>query len=387
MARKFSRGSLVLMAITLLLSLGWLLLVVPFYHRVGLLPGQLDNVMRLAMGKPVINVLPHRGVYWLNEILAQGLNAHPLYTFYCISTAHFVAGFAAAVWMMHRLCQPLRPGLVLVAMGLAVFTMVGLQHGLDALGKQMVRTAFLPRNITHTAMLPYMFVAFGLLHSVLPHDVQPARTRESRLLLLFSLFLLIVTVCKPTFTLSAVPALATYLWLHKRLHSGRWLLVACLPSLAVVAWQGYVSMVESSIGPVMAVVVAPFKVWHNSTRSIPIDFIGSTALALTIAFCRHAQLQPSTRLAWLNLGIALIPYILLMETNAKGDRNFEWSYLNAKILLYACACAEWWRWLQALRAENRASPSAFPLGFMLSSAMLLIQGGKGIVHALTELLL
>ncbi len=329
------------------ICVGLYLLAAMFYHMGGALIGQLDNAEKIHQGAPTAFLVVHPGMYWLISALASLTHARITTAASIVGSLHFAATFAALVWLLRRLTGPLQTlplltcALALLFMGSICIPFLPTRY-FDAHGFN--RTAALLRNFTHIGVVPYMYAFLACLSLMLPRLLSGASI-SGKTYALAALLLAVSAIVKPSFAIAYLPALLAYLCLARKKLPPLSLLLALSPTVAIIIGE-YIAGETGSVsgGPAMTYVVDPFAVWLQNNENIPIAFIAANALALYMLAVRPKQLSPLTCIAWLNLAIALVPYIALRETNEGADRNFEWSYLDAKMILMVCSAADWLLW-------------------------------------------
>jgi hypothetical protein len=358
-----------------LLCIVWICVAYSYYQHGGLIAPHVKFALGIHDG--TLRIL-HPGIFWLASGFSNLSGLPVLESLYWLLSLHVALTLCALIFALRLLAPDTNEWMLFISAALLmVVSHIGF-FGLDPSVYNFLpyhRNFIILRNATHTAMLPYAFVAFGLLCAVIKNhlDKNPYNQKQG---LLCGVFLFAATLIKPSFCITLIPAVVLYLLAVY--HADKKFLVHMalifLPTALLLALQFYVGFVENPQGKVIGMGVDPWRVWAWNNHQPILSLFLALAFPLWIACYRGKQFSFFTRIAWINLAISLVPYILLYETN--NDRDFEWSHLHAKQIVFLCSVVEWWGW-----RKGAASTQKWPI--MIGAALFLAHAMFGLVKLMT----
>ncbi len=195
-------------------------------------------------------------------------------------------------------------------------------------------------NATYLAARPFSIPAFFLFAEVLGIYEKENKWFHPKYLL-FSLFLLMTTMTKPSFTLILCAA-AGILMLY-RLIAGQFqgvkaffqLGIYFIPTFLVLIYQFVVVFepdnAEAGIG------FAFLKAWSTASGNIPLSILFATAFPLTVLALRGKEktLWTQYRFSWQFLLIGLATLLFLYEKGIRMPHlNFAWGYMHGLFFTY-----------------------------------------------------
>jgi hypothetical protein len=354
-AKNYCINRTVFYVLVTLLCLFWMWFAHRFYQAGGLLSGHIHYAKEFDKGNFVII---HPGIFWINSILRHSLSLSVTASLYYLLSVHVALTFCAIIWVLKLLDSGNTNSYMVIwaAMALMVVAPIGLPF-LDSKVYDFTnynRATFLLRNATHTAVLPYVIIAFGLLTKILKDQLETGGFSKIAAIAA-GIALLISGFIKPSFASSIVPAIGLYVILNKGIPWSARFKIACIlmPTLFLLAGQFVFHFIYNSLYPVTRISFRPWAIWSENNQYPLLAFILATAFPLVVLFYRRNTLTIPILISWINLGIAIIPYSLFyIGENLPGDhRDFEWGYLQARQIVFLCSAVEWWRWLKDEQSE------------------------------------
>ena len=333
-----------------------------FYALGGLIAIH-ENFIRRIDGGDVLPIL-HPGIYWLS-ILLSIFTALPVgYALHVMLTLHVVLALCALLWALKLLDEdPIDPYLwLLCAAALMVASPIGLP-GLDVSVYNFAaynRTGFLLRNATQIAVMPYMFAAFGLLGHSLQMRVKGNPSAKTDIA--GAICLLLSALIKPSFAVAAIPAFGLYAFCSRELSQKcrATFLALLIPAVLLVLAQFYIGFIHNPLSDkVIHIEFRPWVVWVRNNQYPLVSLLLAVVFPLWVLIYRHGRLSAPAIIAWIALFISIVPYALFDEVkgiSTSSDRDFEWSYLQARQVLFLCTVIEWWKWLREEPLSPRLRP-------------------------------
>jgi hypothetical protein len=349
-----------------------------YYYYGILLPSHLLTAEKIYKGD--FHIL-HPGIYWMNNILVMLTGLPIKQSMWLLLSLHVALTFIAINWVLKRLAPSDMPETVIWLFAMAV--MFAMHIGLPGVDKTLYnftpsnRPTFLLRNATYTGSLPYMFATFGLLMLLCKQSIDaPVLSKRA---IAAGAFLFISALVKPSFAVSIIPAIGVcVLWQKRPLPNKLALLSVMFPAGFLILLQFYVGFVNSPLPPYASrLSLDPWAVWEGNNGHPLLSLLMGALFPFIVVFYRWRRLSLETRIAWLNLVIALIPYILIRQTGGWfNDRDFEWSTMNARQLLFLCSMIEWWRW----RKEAYVLRSSETVAVNIAGIVLFVHVIFGFAH-------
>ena len=357
--------------LTAALSIFWMWLAYRFYEAGGLLSGHIRYAIEIDNGN---NVVIHPGLFWLNSIVSHILALPVVDSLYYLLSIHVALTFCALIWVL-RLLDYSNTNFYMVlctAMALMVVAPIGLPMLSPKVYSFVTNNhaIMLLRNGTHTAVLPYVILSFGLLTKILKGQLETKRFSNTAAIAA-GIVLLMSCMIKPSFSLSIVPAIGLYVILNKNIpRNARFKIAAVLlPTLFVLAGQFVLHFIYNSSHPTTTIALRPFVIWTRSNKYPLLAFILALIFPLVVLLYRRKVITVPTLIAWINLAIAIVPYSLFsIGDGLPGDhRDFEWGYLQARQLVFLCSCVEWWGWLKDEQSllQRTSRIAAYGAGILL----------------------
>jgi len=322
-----------------------------FYVHFGALKIHLRFLNQVHKGQYL--VVLHPGIYWMTNILSwlSGLTLHAALN--VLLSIHVLLAFFAGMWAL-MLLSAHRMDAVLCA-GLALALLFVGPIGIPFVNTQVYdfarfnRSFLMLRNSTSIGMLPYALAALGLLGSLLNGHVR-GRLFPVRLSVLAATFLVLSCIMKPSLAISLIPAIMVYVVCSKRFDMDDVVMAGCMlaPAAFIVVMQFFIGFIfNPASSQTIHIVFSPMAVWLKNNQYPLLELILALAFPIAVTFFRRRSLSSLTIIAWINLCIALVPYMLLDEVaviSTSSDRDFEWSYVIAKQALFLTCFFEWWCW-------------------------------------------
>lgn len=332
-----------------------------FYGHGRILEEHIVFVRGLHEGTQLV---PHPGVFLLASLWSHLSGYEISRSLSHVLILHFTATFIALFWCLRQFLHMQNDRYIYMLLALCL--MLASPIGLPLINPWVYNFGYNSRmpfglhNATHIGLLPYMFLSFGLLCRILKNPEQHAEM-PYRTLALFSCALFFSTLVKPSFSISLIPAIACYFLINRKKYNLNIyaILFALLPSSLLILIQYYVGFVHNPLGKTIEYTLMPFQVWEENNKLPILSFFLACLFPLWVSLIRYRCLTSPTKIAWINLFIALIPYILFAETKEYGDRNFEWSYLHARMILFLCCAGELVLWIRAV--QPKSNPSSISL--------------------------
>lgn len=289
----------------------------------------------------------------LNTAFIYLCSFHVLLTFLALS--QFLEWFSARDADKNHLCW--------FALALMIIGPIGIPFLVDPMTYNFTdinRYILLLRNTTYTSAQPYVILAFTYFCFLL-NDALKNKKSNRKTLVLAAGTLWLSVVMKPNFALSFIPALGITTLIYTRsMRTAMVMLLLSVPSLITIAAQYYIGFADSPHTTGSDLIAhshtswehvtfrfAPWAVWVKNNGSVWLSFVLATLFPLHIAVSRRKHLSPFTILAWINLGITVMPYALLQQTNNGGDRDFEWGFWFGLHVLFIASFLELLRWPKA----------------------------------------
>lgn len=198
-------------------------------------------------------------------------------------------------------------------------------------------------NATYLAARPFSIPAFFLFAEILGMYEKEDKWFHPKYLL-FSLFLLVATMAKPSFTLILCAA-AGIIMLY-RLIAGRFqgikaffqLGIYFIPTFLVLIYQFVVVFepdnTEAGIG------FSFLKAWSTASGNIPLSILFATAFPLTVLLLRGKEkaYPAQYRFSWQFLLIGLSTLLFLYEKGIRMPHlNFAWGYMYGLFFTYTAS--------------------------------------------------
>lgn len=207
--------------------------------------------------------------------------------------------------------------------------------------------------------------------------------RPGRKALWLSGVLLGVTVfAKPTFAITFVPALIIYATLFDERNGWSKFSLPALAFAIVAIPLLYQHGVLYGAGNRRSadIIVAPLAVWSHYTNSVLLSMVSALlfplALTLRILTINTLSLGGAMIIAWLNLVMGMLPFIVFAEAyhgKIAYDGNFAWGYYLAMPLLFLTCVARW----QQVRSELSTAWNRALLAVLLAHVFFgLVYAGK-----------
>lgn len=195
-------------------------------------------------------------------------------------------------------------------------------------------------NATYLAARPFSIPAFFLFTEILGIYEKEDKWFHPKYLL-FSLFLLITTMAKPSFTLILCAA-AGIIMLY-RLIAGRFrgikaffqLGIYFIPTFLVLIYQ-FVAVFEPD-NTEAGIGFAFLKAWSTASGNIPLSLLFATAFPLTVLVLsrKDRSLSVQYRFSWQFLLIGLSTLLFLYEKGIRMPHlNFAWGYMYGLFFTY-----------------------------------------------------
>lgn len=347
--------------------ISFILLIYSYCNFGHIIPAQLHFAEEMYRGHFLVL---HPGIYWMADGFSWLTSLSIKESLHLLLSVHVALTFAAIVWVMRRLGSEYiisNPALWLCALAVMIAAPLGLPdvplstYNFTASN----RSFFLLRNATYTGLLSYAITSFGLL-MLLCRQKNYGTSFPWKQAFTASALLFISALIKPSFALTIIPAIGLYLLCDRRPWSNRFFLMALmLPAGVLMLFQFYIGFVHSSLPPYPSnFTLDPFVVWQRNNVHILLSMLLAMLFPLIVLYGCRNSLSAETRIAWVSLALSLIPYLLLRQTSGVfNDRDFEWSYLNARQILFLCSIVEWWRWH---KRTFELHPHYFPQRVMLA---------------------
>ena len=206
-------------------------------------------------------------------------------------------------------------------------------------------------NPTTITVKPLALLAFVLISSVL------VRSRESNFeekqpawkYCLIALLLLLTNLAKPSFVQIYYPAIFVlmilWLFLYERKNLGLAvrLLIACIPSLALMIVQFILSFYSGS-GEGAGIRFAPFEVARLYTKSVAGSLLLVLAFPIVIGVSDllRKQVRWDDIFAWFLFGAGLLEKLLLAESGSRATHgNFNWGFVLGLYLVWFVSVRSW----------------------------------------------
>lgn len=202
-------------------------------------------------------------------------------------------------------------------------------------------------NQTYMATRPFAIVAFFLFARILTWYDRPGQQMDrSRWyeLALFSLFLLLTTMTKPSFTLVFVSAAGLVMLVRlcrnhwKTLRVSLILAAAFIPTFLALLYQfGGVFGKTSHAGAEGGIGFGIGAVWGSYTHNIVLAIMLALAFPGFLLLCNLKELRSNTlyRFSWEMMVAGLLEFLCLYE---KGERfihaNFSWGYMHGIFFVF-----------------------------------------------------
>ncbi len=332
----------------------------------------------------------HPGIYWLGSLLSHITSLPIDQSLDYLLSIHVALTLCAIIWALKLLYVNDADPYALLLCAIAV--MIEAPIGIPLLNPVVYnfplanRTAFLLRNATHTAVLPYAIAAFGLLGSLLQSKISTGSFNKKPAITA-GILLCISALMKPSFAVTIIPAIVLYMTFSKQFswkERGKILSILAPTALLILVqfYIGFVSNPETS--RVIHLRFDPWTVWVNNNQYPLLSLMLAIVFPAFILAYRRNKVTVPTIVAWLNLYISIIPYILFNEVpgiSTSWDRDFEWSYLHARQILFLCSVVEWWRWMQSEPTQSPGFPKTLNATH-IAGLLLMAQAMFGYVRLL-----
>lgn len=332
-------------------------------------------------------ILLHPGIYWLSLLTARLTGLDALQAMHIWLSLHAAALPLVLVAVLRWLdTGPASRGVLL---GGALMAMLAGSIPLPLVDVTVYnyahinRSFLLLRNATHTAMLPYGIAAFGLLARIIAAGQRNVAVGKGQYAAL-ALLLLASALMKPSLAVALIPAAGLYLRVTTTLPPRpKLLLVAAMaPAALLVLLQFTFGFLHNPSGSsVIHLQFDLLRVWRDNNMYPLLSCLLATAFPLWMLWCRRPLSMPA-RIAWAAFTLSLIPYVMLGEVadiSTSSDRDFEWSYLHTRQLVFIACIAEWWRWLR----EEHSRPASAALALRplhIATLLLLAHAVSGYVR-------
>ncbi len=199
-------------------------------------------------------------------------------------------------------------------------------------------------NQTYLAARGFSIVAFFLFAHILTYYEDRADKKEY---IAFSVFLLLATLTKPSFTLVLVSAAAVHMIVKLIISRGKkwmgfvWLLLTAVPTfIALLIQFGGVFGSGSHAGEDGGIGISIGKAWGVYTDNIVFAIMLACAFpgVVMLLNLKHLMDDPVFRLSWEVMMAGFLEFLLLYE---KGDRqvhnNFAWGYMYGIFFVFISA--------------------------------------------------
>jgi len=331
-----------------------------FYEQGGLIRGQQSYAQQIYGGDYF--VVLHPGVYWMASFLAH-IGSWPVEdSLSWLLSIHVALLLCALIWALKLLDSNKADPYAYLLGAFAV--MIAAPIGIPLVSPYVYnftsynRSAFLLRNGTHTAMLPYAMAVFGLLGYVLC-TLKNTGVFLRRYALLAAILLCMSSLIKPSFAVSIIPATIIYMLFGRFSWKERGqVLYMVIPTIFLILCQFYIGFIHNPFAPrTIHLTISPWTVWTENNIHPVLSLLLAVAFPLFVLIYRGRKFYAPAIIAWMALAIAIIPYIFLMQVpgiSSMADRDFEWSYLDARQILFLCSVAEWWKWMREEASEHAA---------------------------------
>ncbi len=196
-------------------------------------------------------------------------------------------------------------------------------------------------NATYLAARPFTIVAFFLYVRILDYYEERTYWRE---FFWFSLFLLLATMTKPSYTLILVST-AGLLMLYRLLRN-KWqgflrafyLGMAFVPTFIALLYQfGGVFGKNSLAGEDGGIGFGFAEAWSVHMDNIPLAIILGLAFPLYVLLFHFKELKENTlyRFSWAQLLVSLLELLILYEKGKRFiDLNFAWGYMHGIFFVF-----------------------------------------------------
>jgi len=316
-----------------------------YYRKGGMLAGHIKWVDTINNGTDFID---HPGLFWLSGLFHRFTSLSSRQSIFIITSLHVGMLLPAIMWALKQLdfTHAGAPRTYLLG---ALAVMIAAPVAIPFLPLEIYnfstanRVPFLLRNATLMCLLPYMYAAFGLLMVIIRGQInQEALNRETSLMAGFFVFM--SALIKPSFAISILPTIGLYVLFQKKISWGAKLKIGCIfiPTALLLLCSLYIGIIFNPWRTAMPFIFAPLKTWRKNNMYPYLNLFLSIAFPACILLYRVTKIDFFTKIAWLNLLIATLPYAFF----TMGERDLEWPYLNACQLLMLCSVVEWWKWIQ-----------------------------------------
>ena len=344
--------------LTRLIYLGLAYFAFDFYDQGKLLPAHQKYAQEISDGHYFY--VPHGGIYWVNALIHHLTGVGVQVSLSYLLSVHVALALCAILWVLRLwITKPIDTKVRLLLGLLVLFAApVGLPVFNEIVYNFGHRNTFHLRNASHTGGLPYFIFAFGFLSTLIGGHLREQHFSCKKLFATGALFF-ISAMIKPSFAVSMMPAVCLYCWqrLKMRVKDYAQIICAFMPTALLILAEFYIGFVDKeSVGIKWSISFNPLYTWSGNNLYPPVAFVLALAFPLMIAFYRRKQLAFYSVIAWINLVIALIPYVLLQTDGS----DFVWSYLDARTILFLCSAVEWWKWFrESCENENATVPFQF----------------------------
>ncbi|MBQ7920296.1 MAG: hypothetical protein IJ324_10205, partial [Lachnospiraceae bacterium] len=219
-------------------------------------------------------------------------------------------------------------------------------------------------NATYMATRPFAILAFLWYIKLLPiYETEKVAIKDY---VLFSVFLLLTTMTKPSFTIIMVGAaglIMVYRMIRSRFKNfwpTRWLGVCFIPTFIDLLYQ-YSGVFVPTDGAEGGIGFGFADVWSLYSDNIPLAIGLAAGFPLLVLILNWKELKTNVtfRFSWQLYGMSLAMALLLYEKGFRQpDFNFSWGYMHGiffafygalVVLLQATACKDSKKWKLALQ--------------------------------------
>ena len=205
-------------------------------------------------------------------------------------------------------------------------------------------------NATYLATRPFSIVCFFMLADLLQTYEEKADRKKY---LIFTVFLLLTTLAKPSFTFGFVLTAAVIL-LYRTCRRGfrnfkeTMLLATCsFPTLAVLLWQfSDVFTGKNTLGEETGVAIGWLKAWGMQEKPIGEALLLGLAFPLVVLLfnVKNLKEEKEYRLSLQMLAVNLLMVMFLYEKGYRMDHvNFAWGYMHAMFFSYVMSLLLLWK--------------------------------------------
>lgn len=358
--KSFNYGCLVAVIAMFLFLVSW-----DYYQTFGVIAAHVKFLRQVQDGQAL--VVLHPGIYWITSMCAWISGGALLQTLYFVLSTHVVLAFFAAMWALMLMTDYRMHPYVCIVAGVALLFVapIGIPYLIDPMIYDFTkgnRTILLLRNATAIGLLPYALASIGLCGQLLNSHVRD-RAWPPRKCIALAGMLMMSCLIKPSLGLPLIPAIGLYALFSRRFswHDVFMVSLVLFPAAFMIVLQFLIGFVYNPFtNRTIHIFFDPFTVWVNNNISPLAALLLALVFPLFVLWYRCKRLMAISVIGWIALGVALVPYILLNEVaviSTSSDRDFEWSYLIVKEMLFVCFVVEWWRWYEEKRLSG-AVPKA-----------------------------